>query len=71
MNHCGGSQRDAKLTKFSSKTCVKKKQGIPRHPCVSRRKRGCPTAGSPLLSFSCVPHESIFILFFNFYIFFL
>lgn len=38
----------------------KKKQGIPRHPCDSRRKRGCPTAGPPLLSFSCVPPPKIF-----------
>ena len=33
----------------------KKKQGIPRQQCAVRRKRGRPTAGPPLLSFSCVP----------------
>ena len=40
----------------------KKNQGIPRHPCASRRKRGCPTAGPPLISFSCVPHMPLLII---------
>ena len=40
----------------------KKKQGIPRQPCSVRRKRGRPTAGPPLLSFSCVPHIASFII---------
>ena len=56
MNSISGSQRR------------KKNQGIPRQPCVSRRKRGCPTAGSPLISFSCVPHISLFIIMRNTYI---
>ena len=40
----------------------KKKQGIPQHPCDVRRIRGRPTAGPPLLSFSCVPLLYIFRL---------
>ena len=49
MNSISGSQRR------------KKKQGIPRHPCDVRRKRGRPTAGPPLLSFSCVPLAKEFL----------